>query len=294
MRNWIRGVNLGGWLVLERWITPYLFAITSCHLAGNWCTYPGQGSSVLGVENHDLFLCYETRECKPILVENPVTKQQDYPWDEYTLLQQFHDKPLVAKEYLRRHYDAFVTRQDIQDLAKAGITHVRVPLPHWIQSNQQDQASPYLVHEAWMYFLRVVDWCREYHIQVWPDLHTAPGSQNGFDNSGKTNLEGATCSDWNSNKTLIALQSILVAIHNDGIKDVVTGIGILNEPYMDCSLQEIKDYNRKALKLVRDILGNTTAVVIGDLFNATLWNDGYWENEPNTFLDSHYYHGTLV
>ena len=30
----------------------------------------------------------------------------------------------------------------------------------------------------------MVGWCKEEGIQVWPDLHTAPGSQNGFDNSG--------------------------------------------------------------------------------------------------------------
>lgn len=36
----IRGVNIGGWLVLERYITPSVFAITKCHLDGNPCWYP--------------------------------------------------------------------------------------------------------------------------------------------------------------------------------------------------------------------------------------------------------------
>jgi hypothetical protein len=26
-KNWVRGVNVGGWLVMERYITPYQFAV---------------------------------------------------------------------------------------------------------------------------------------------------------------------------------------------------------------------------------------------------------------------------
>jgi glucan 1,3-beta-glucosidase len=151
----------------------------------------------------------------------------------------------------------------------------------------ETEASPYVPDDAWLYFLRLVDWCRKYKIQVWADLHTAPGSQNGFDNSGRLSTV-KTCSEWNENATLSALQSILVAMHNDDLQDVVTGIGVLNEPWKDC--HNIREYNRKALQLVRQTLGNTTSVIIGDTFNATLWNDGYWENEPHTYLDSHYYH----
>jgi glucan 1,3-beta-glucosidase len=286
MKTWIRGVNLGGWLVLERFITPYLFAITSCHLEGNFCYYPGQAGGAI----NDELLCRDMKACEAVLQKNPVTGKQDYPWDEYSLMQAFDKSPLAGKEYLRKHYDTFVTRDHIAALRQAGVTHVRVPLPHWIQLNETE-ASPYVPDDAWLYFLRLVDWCRKYKIQVWADLHTAPGSQNGFDNSGRLSTV-KTCSEWNENATLSALQSILVAMHNDDLQDVVTGIGVLNEPWKDC--HNIREYNRKALQLVRQTLGNTTSVIIGDTFNATLWNDGYWENEPHTYLDSHYYHGTCV
>ena len=294
MPNWIRGVNLGGWLVLERFITPYLFALTTCHLAGNPCHYPGQIGAPSFVQSAQF--CHEMKECKPVLLKSPISGNEDYPVDEYTLMQQFQDDPLAGKQYLEHHYEHFMTRQDIVDLARAGVTHVRVPLPHWILSPPTEK-EPYIPDNAWLYFLRLVGWCRDFDIQVWPDLHTAPGSQNGYDNSGHYLESGPTCHNWdespnNMNRTLQALQSIARAIHNDGIKDVVTGIGILNEPYMDCDMQVVRDFNRKALRLLRDTLGNTTAIVIGDLFNATRWNDGFWEDTPNTYLDSHYYHGT--
>lgn len=300
MKNWIRGVNLGGWLVLERFITPYLFAITSCHLAGNFCYYPGQIGAP-SVESDDYVLCPSVKECKPILQKNPRTGKQDYPVDEYSLVQAFGENHLALSSYLQHHYDTFITRQDIVALAHAGVTHVRVPMPHWIllknEDSNDDEEYPWIVDNAmWLHFVRLVDWCREYGIEVWPDLHTAPGSQNGFDNSGRLNGEGATCDGWNDsptniNRTLEALQKICVEIHNDGLRDVVTGISVLNEPYMDCDEAIVREYNKKALNIVRNVLGNTTAVVIGDMFNATLWDNGFWQNTPHTYLDSHYYHG---
>ena len=41
-------------------------------------------------------------------------------------------------------------------------------------------------------------------------------------------------------------------------------------------------------------MGEDTAVYIGDRFNATEWNDGFWTEKEykGTILDSHYYHGT--
>jgi glucan 1,3-beta-glucosidase len=44
-KSWIRGVNLGGWLVLERYIVPSQFAISNCHVQVDLCWYPGQVSA---------------------------------------------------------------------------------------------------------------------------------------------------------------------------------------------------------------------------------------------------------
>ena len=44
--------------------------------------------------------------------------------------------------------------------------------------------EPY-VNGEWPYLVRAAQWCRTHKMQMWLDLHTAPGSQNGFDNSGR-------------------------------------------------------------------------------------------------------------
>ncbi len=56
----------------------------------------------------------------------------------------------------------------------------------------------------------------------------------------------------------------------------------------------LRDFNDKAFETVRNIMGHDTHVFMGDMFNATTWNDGWWTDaeHTNTYLDSHYYHGT--
>jgi glucan 1,3-beta-glucosidase len=199
------------------------------------------------------------------------------------------------------------------------------------------------VDGGWTYFVRFVEWVREEGgMVVRPDIHTAPGSQNGFDNSGRAAADGVpTCHGWdNTNhslqfvdgendadysqvtlsrnvlRSLQAVQDVTAAISSHKLTDVVTGFGILNEPFKDCDPLVVKKFNHLAIDIVRANMGSNAAVYIGDMFNASQWNNGYWTssytppsiptspishtrslvnqsaiNYENTFLDSHYYHG---
>ena len=291
-RPWIRGVNIGGWLLAERFITPYFFAITTCHLRGDFCFYPNQIDAP--PTNDPKHQYCDFFNCEPVLIDS-AAGGKDFPTDEYTLAKAFDDKA-IAKQYFEFHWEHFVTHEDVQAMHEAGVTHVRVPLPHWILGNL-DETEPY-VDGGWFHFIRFVNWCRKYKIQVWPDVHTAPGSQNGFDNSGQLLKDGPTCKHWsgepkNVARSLQVVEDISNAIIKDGLQDVVTGFGILNEPFKDCDVAVTKNFNDQAFQKVRTILGTDTAVYVGDLFNATIWNTGWWSDKEheNTFLDSHYYHG---
>lgn len=133
-------------------------------------------------------------------------------------------------------------------------------------------------------------------MQVWPDVHTAPGSQNGFDNSGHLLVgEDPTCRHWDSHpenvkRSVRIVEQITERIKEEGLTDVVTGFGPLNEPFVDCNETVVRGFYEETLEIVRRNLGEDAHVYVGDLFNASKWNNGFWGNEPNTFLDSHYYH----
>jgi len=177
--QWIRGVNLGGWLVIERYIVPYQYAITDCHLKGDLCWYPGQLSAP-PTKDPNYKLC-DLKKCKPVLKKN-IFNNTDYPVDEWNLADAFDDKA-IAERWLNYHFDNFIQRDDLVRIKKAGLTHIRVPLPHWILGNIREN-EPWIPGDRWAYFVRLCQWCRELGIEVWPNIHTAPGSQNGFDNSG--------------------------------------------------------------------------------------------------------------
>jgi glucan 1,3-beta-glucosidase len=285
-RPWIRGVNIGGWLLLERFITPYMFALTSCHLQGDFCWYPGQLSAPpLDSKKHKYCNLFECEGLKEL------------PVDEYTLTDAFPNKAL-ARAHLTHHWEHFVTKEDVKTLKETGVTHARVSMPHWILGDIGED-EPY-VDGQWLYFVRFVGWCREFGIEVWPDIHTAPGSQNGFDNSGQYLEDGPTCQHWSDSKTnversLQVVQDISDAIVRDNLQDVVTGFGVLNEPFSDCNVLVVEKFYNDALNRIRTTLGEGTAVYIGDMFNSAKWNNGWWTDEDqysNTFLDSHYYQGT--
>jgi len=57
--------------------------------------------------------------------------------------------------------------------------------------------------------------------------------------------------------------------------------------------QIIRQYYNDGREAVRGILGNKTAIYIGDVFEPDKFNDGFWQDSPkyeNTLLDSHFYH----
>lgn len=282
--KWIRGVNLGGWLLLERFITPYIFAISTCDLSGDFRVFPGQIDAPPGNTN---YVKTNLEECTPVV---------PYPVDEYTLTAAFNNKPL-ARSYLERHWNSFLTEDDLKQIKSSGLDYVRVPIPHWIFGNISSE-EPY-VDGQWPHFVRMCNWARDIGLQVWPDIHTAPGSQNGFDNSGRLNSDGPTGLGWAGNSTNVerslgVVQDLVSHVIKYRLSDVVTGIGILNEPFKDVPMDTARRFYDRALDIIRQSeLSNDTAVFIGDLFNSTLWS-GYWndaENHNNTYLDSHYYHG---
>ena len=307
-KEWIRGVNIGGWLVLERYITPYFFALTSCHLRGDFRFFPHQIDAP--PPTSPLYKPI-TDECLPISV---------YPVDEWTLMEALQNGSAsarsydrhhyddsstnqIAQQYLDIHYDNFLTFEDVKDLKANGVTHLRVPLGHWILGDVAAN-EPY-VPGGWKYFIRLIDWCRQEGLQVWPDLHTAPGSQNGFDNSGHLGAT-MTCHGWDQNdnaanangalphnvqRTLRILQNITATIAKDQLTDVITGFGILNEPFSDCDMDIVRKFYDAAFEIVRKNIGPTTSVYVGDMFDSGRWNDGFWADESHegTYLDSHIY-----
>lgn len=117
----VRGVNIGGWLVLEPWITPSIFS--------KWA------------------------DSKVVV-------------DEYTYTQTLGKD--AARATLTDHWKTFITQDDFNQIAKAGLNHVRIPIGYWAISPVA--GDPYV--QGQLDFLDLaIKWARSAGLKVMIDLH---------------------------------------------------------------------------------------------------------------------------
>ncbi|KAJ6630753.1 glycoside hydrolase family 5 protein [Mycena sp. CBHHK59/15] len=179
-----RGVNLGGWLVTEPFITPSLY-------------------------------------------EKYINTSSIAVVDEWTL--SIAMGPNLAKE-MEEHYATFITEKDFADIAAAGLNWVRIPIGFWTIEAINDE--PFLVGTSWKYFLKAIQWARKYGIRIFMDLHALPGSQNGWNHSGKAgtiNFMNGVMGIANAQRTLTYLRILTEFASQDQYRDVLCVIGIVNE-----------------------------------------------------------------
>jgi glucan 1,3-beta-glucosidase len=147
-----RGVNLG-----------YIHRV-SVYLSSRWAKSPKRGWLVT-----EPFIT-------PALYEKWLANDKNINVvDEWTLILAMGDQ---AEVELDTHYSTFVTERDFADIAAAGLNWVRIPLPFWAIETRGDE--PFLAGRCWKYFLKAIEWSRKYGIRIFLDLHTLPGSQNGW------------------------------------------------------------------------------------------------------------------
>jgi len=109
--------------------------------------------------------------------------------DEWT----YHNQSIVGQvnrtQMLEDHWQNWVTRDHLVKLAAAGVTHLRIPVGYWYWNTTETEtfaSSPANFTLAKQLLKRLVnEWAAPLNLKVLIDMHTAPGSQNGFDNSGR-------------------------------------------------------------------------------------------------------------
>ena len=224
----LRGVNLGSWLVLEKWMVPDIYRGT------------------------------------------------DAP-DEYSLCLALGGQ---AKARLDQHRKAFITDEDFKWIKNCGLNAVRLPVGYWAL----EAPKPYV--EASRFIDFALDQCRQNGLKLLLDLHGAPGSQNGWDHSGRMGPI-----DWpspdNVTETLRVLETFAQKYGNH---PALGGIELLNEPRDTVPLEILQQFYQDAYVRLRKYLPPTVAIVFHDSFRPLVWKK--FMQEPafeNVILDTHLY-----
>ncbi|PVF96087.1 putative EXG1-exo-beta-1,3-glucanase, major isoform [Serendipita vermifera] len=241
----VRGVNLGGWLVLEPWITPSLFDATG-------------DSRII---------------------------------DEYTFGQyQEYNK---AHNALVNHWNTWITYNDFVQIKNAGLNHIRLPIGYWAWD--VTGGEPY--HQGQLsYLTSAIGWARQLGLKIIIDLHGAPGSQNGFDNSGQKKSYPL----WHTNASNVQRCNNIIktlASWYSSQTDVVVGIAPLNEPagfFGNDVLSVTRQYWYDSYGNIRYPYGTSQQGAILEVIHDAFQPLDYWSGfPPNSFdgviMDTHYY-----
>ncbi|KAG6854911.1 hypothetical protein C0991_009734 [Blastosporella zonata] len=152
--------------------------------------------------------------------------------DEWTLSEAMRsDTANGGISQLENHYNTFITEQDFAEIAGAGLNYVRIPLGYW--AIEVHPGEPFLPQTSWTYFLKAIKWARKYGIRINLDLHAVPGSQNGWNHSGRLgtiNFLNGPMGYANAQRTLDYIRILAEFISQPQYSNVVTMFGILNEP----------------------------------------------------------------
>lgn len=251
----VQGVNLGNWLVLEKWMSPGLYNGTTAE-------------------------------------------------DEYYLPTQL--SPVVYEARIRAHRSEYISERDFAIIKSLGLDTVRIPVPYFIFGD----CPPFIgcVEELDKAFA----WAKKYGLKILIDLHTAPLSQNGFDNGG---ISGVCV--WSQRPELVEFElSVLERLaERYGNHEAMWGIELLNEPitepmWSQMGIQEryvpvdkelgvqskpntfefIEQFYKDGYDRVRKYLPENKYVVIHDAFDFKRWKNFMREDKyKNVVLDTHLY-----
>ena len=249
----IHGVNLGNWLVLEKWMNVGLFE---------------------GVDADD----------EVWMVRNTPKNKMDIIY--------------------REHRDNYITEESFKEIASHGINLVRLPVPYFVFGDREPFTG------CIEYVDKAFEWAEKYGLQILLDLHTVPGSQNGYDNGGLTGV----CK-WckNPQETEFALTVLERLAERYGNRSGLYGISPVNEPiswlvYMTSPsrgrardkeeakgsgyvpMKFLKNFYFNAYNRMRAKMPEDKTIVFQDGFRLGKWKSFLAQNSfKNVLLDTHIY-----
>ena len=252
---YINGVNLGNWLVLEKWMNPGLFDGTTAE-------------------------------------------------DEYYLPRQLERDVYEAR--IRTHRNEYITERDFATIKSFGLNAVRIPVPYFIFGDYE----PFIGCVEWLD--KAFEWAKKYSLQILIDLHTVPGSQNGFDNGGICGV----CKWAQEPESIKFTLSVLERLSERyGKHESLWGIQIVNEPITErmwetmdiqsryapvdpemaagsapASIEFLKAFYIEAYHRMREYLPEEKYIVFHDGFELKAWKDFMRDDcFKNVVLDTHQY-----
>ena len=252
----VRGVNLGGWFVLESWMSPELFeGINGAHDETTW------------------------------IINNPNAEADLIEhWETFITEEDFEFLSDIGIDYIRLPIPWWMWGDSAyQDEL----------LPLWDDASQTHIMTDYAVTyiNSVQYIDQAMTWAEEYGIDVLVDLHTAPGGQNGFDNGGLACVNEFAKPEYVT-QTLLKIRDMVQHFNQF---DSFWGFELLNEPGWGVPLDVLQDFYVDGYNIIR-AYNPDVWVGMHDGFRGYMtseWTEFFQSTEnnfTNVFFDVHLYH----
>jgi len=226
--------------------------------------------------------------------------------DQYTFSQQNKDGSVGAID-LKIHWDTWYGPDDFMQMKKHGLNSVRLPVGWWYWAKEAGiEYAPYLIPDADIMtnmshpITKFIGNAKQAGITVMVDLHGAPGSQNGLDNSGLRSKE-ENPEVWGYNwfydpnmleqtiKVLVVMAKYLKNLEMNQMDNVIA-MELVNEPWVFGDMSIVRDFYNAAIPRIQEANPNLP-LIVHDAFRHTewAWLTNKWPFN-NTFMDTHIYH----
>jgi endoglucanase len=278
----MRGINFGGWLMMESWIPS---------LELEWHDHLPRLAREVGIEKElraaekesgpfdddtERVLDYLARMHKKL--EPKVTTEK---YRAYLALFQKEPSVFAAKDMddlLRQRFgdygageiwnafhNTWITEKDFQRARALGFNFIRVPF--WYRWFEND-STPFTYNEyGFQYLDRAVAWARKHGLYVMLDFHGAPGCQSPWDHTGELSNARFFSTPEFQKRCAALWKAIAEHYKND---NTVYACDLLNEPF---SAKDVQNWTA-AHDLIYDAIRSVSPNVI------LVMEDGYKLEKP--------------
>lgn len=196
--------------------------------------------------------------------------------DEYQLCNDLGVDAMALR--LKRHRDTFITWDDLRWIKQHGLNAIRLPIPHWLFGGFEPFV-PCVQYVDWL-----VDAAEKQGLLVLLDMHTAPGSQNGWDHSGQS---GAIAWDrpQHRNYFLAVMQAVVARYAH---RSHIIGIELMNEPHPSIDMRILSKFYIRTCKALRAEQA-AVPVYVSDSYRPQEMRDQACITQYNIGIDMHLY-----
>ena len=255
-----RGVSLGGWLLLQRWMCAGVFSGVSERDAWDefsLCAHLGRELAERRIIAwRDSWISRYERKRMHLCMLACIQACLHVPASRHTLCrvhpackQYVSCRPCARVLHLRARIH---NSDDFVELAQTGFNAVRLPLGYWCVEGLEAVGLSYepFVGPCMRYLDLAVEWCRELGLRLVLDLHAAPGFQNKKETCGRAD-EGWEAWTWNTEATVGVLALLASHYTQRGWAGVVRGISVLHAPSTDIPISDLVGFYCNAYSALR-------------------------------------------